>query len=107
LRQSLNFLEVCDANKELSSRSCHVRANRSLIALSNPVDLKNVGEWRAYTKDADWRHSNGPKSNINTRDNHPVVQVASAYPPLQAPQSYDLSRIIEQMKRAELNKPRD
>jgi hypothetical protein len=75
--------------------------------LSNPVDLKNVGEWWAYTKDADWRYSYGPKSNINKRDNHPVVQVASAHPPLQAPQSHDLSRIIERMKRAELNKPRD
>ena len=41
---------------------------------SHPVDLKNLGEWWAYTKGADWRHPCGPKSNINTRDNHPVVQ---------------------------------
>jgi formylglycine-generating enzyme required for sulfatase activity len=43
---------------------------------SHPVDLKNLGEWWAYTKGADWRHPYGPKSNINTRDNHPVVHVA-------------------------------
>jgi formylglycine-generating enzyme len=43
---------------------------------SHPVDLKNLGEWWAYTKGADWRHPYGPKSNINTSDNHPVVHVA-------------------------------
>src|SRR5262249_21907467 len=36
----------------------------------------NLGEWWAYTKGADWRHPYGRKSNINTRDNHPVVHVA-------------------------------
>ena len=41
-----------------------------------PVDLKNFSEWWAYTKGADWRQPYGPKSNINTRDNHPVVHVA-------------------------------
>ena len=41
-----------------------------------PVDLKNLGAWWAYLKDADWRHPYGPKSNINTLDNHPVVHVA-------------------------------
>ena len=39
------------------------------------VDLKNLGEWWAYTKGA-WRHPYGPKSDINTRDHHPVVHVA-------------------------------
>jgi arylsulfatase len=29
------------------------------------------------------------------------------YPPLQAAESYNLSQIIEQVKRAELNKPQD
>src|SRR6201988_1734681 len=43
---------------------------------AHPVDLKNFGEWWSYTKGADWRHPYGPKSNINTRDSHPVVHVA-------------------------------
>ena len=34
----------------------------------HPVDLKNLGEWWAYTKGADWRHPYGPKSNINGLD---------------------------------------
>ena len=29
------------------------------------------------------------------------------YPPLQAPESYNLSQIIEQVKKAEMNKPQD
>ena len=29
------------------------------------------------------------------------------YPPLQAPETYNLSGIIEQVKRAEMNKPQD
>jgi hypothetical protein len=29
---------------------------------SHPVDLKNLGEWWAYTKGADWLHPHGPKS---------------------------------------------
>jgi arylsulfatase len=29
------------------------------------------------------------------------------YPPLQAPESYNLSGILEQVKRAELSKPQD
>jgi formylglycine-generating enzyme len=31
-----------------------------------PVDLKNLGEWWRYLKDANWRRPYGPKSNINT-----------------------------------------
>lgn len=29
-------------------------------------------------RDADWRHASGPKSSINTQDNHPVVHVSFA-----------------------------
>ena len=42
------------------------------------VDLKNWGEWWRFLKGANWRHPYGPKSNINARDNHPVVHVAYA-----------------------------
>lgn len=43
-----------------------------------PVDLRNWGEWWTFLKGADWRHPYGPKSNINGRDNHPVVHVTFA-----------------------------
>lgn len=45
---------------------------------SHPVDLRHWGEWWTLLKGADWRHPNGPKSNINALDNHPVVHVAYA-----------------------------
>jgi formylglycine-generating enzyme len=40
------------------------------------VDLRNWDEWWEFMKGADWRHPFGPKSNINTFDNHPVVHVS-------------------------------
>ena len=43
---------------------------------SHQVDLRNWGEWWRFTKGADWRHPQGPKSNINNLDSHPVVHVA-------------------------------
>ena len=45
---------------------------------SHAVDLRNWGEWWQFMKGADWRHPYGPKSNINTADNHPVVHVSFA-----------------------------
>ena len=45
---------------------------------AHAVDLRNWGEWWQFMKDADWRHPYGPKSNINTADNHPVVHVSFA-----------------------------
>ena len=47
------------------------------------VDLRDWSQWWDFTKDADWRHPYGRKSNINALDNHPVVHVcyddAAAY----------------------------
>jgi sulfatase modifying factor 1 len=45
---------------------------------SRPVDLRDWGEWWQFMKGADWRHPYGPKSNISTSDNHPVVHVSAA-----------------------------
>jgi sulfatase modifying factor 1 len=42
------------------------------------VDLRYWGEWWQFVKGADWRHPYGPRSNINTSDNHPVVHVSYA-----------------------------
>jgi arylsulfatase len=35
------------------------------------------------------------------------LQSYETYPPLQAAESYNLSQVIEQVKRAEMNKPQD
>ena len=42
----------------------------------HPVDLENWGEWWTFLKGADWRHPYGPKTDINGRENHPVVHIA-------------------------------
>jgi formylglycine-generating enzyme required for sulfatase activity len=40
------------------------------------VDILDWSRWWQFLKGADWRHPNGPKSNINVLDSHPVVHVA-------------------------------
>jgi formylglycine-generating enzyme len=42
----------------------------------HPVDLRDWSQWWSFTKDADWRHPQGRKSNINALDNHPVVHIS-------------------------------
>jgi formylglycine-generating enzyme required for sulfatase activity len=39
------------------------------------VPLNNHFQWWAYIDGANWRHPVGPKSNINGRDNYPVVHI--------------------------------
>ena len=41
-----------------------------------PVDLRDYRAWWAYVPGADWRHPEGPESNIDDRWDHPVVHVA-------------------------------
>src|ERR1700761_8539688 len=47
------------------------------------VPLNNFYRWWAYVKGADWKHPEGPQSNIVGKDNYPVLQVcwedAAAY----------------------------
>ena len=42
----------------------------------HPVPLNNHFQWWSYVKGANWRHPEGPKSNLKGRENFPVVQVA-------------------------------
>jgi formylglycine-generating enzyme len=41
-----------------------------------PVSLENHYIWWKWTPGANWRHPEGPGSNINGREKHPVVHVA-------------------------------
>jgi sulfatase modifying factor 1 len=41
-----------------------------------PVPLDNPGQWWRLVPGADWRHPDGPGSDIKGRENHPVVQVS-------------------------------
>jgi formylglycine-generating enzyme len=45
---------------------------------SSQVDLRHWGKWWTFLRGANWRHPYGPKSNINSLDNHPVVHVSFA-----------------------------
>jgi len=40
------------------------------------VNLNDYSQWWAYVPGANWRHPNGPKSNIDGKGNHPVVQIS-------------------------------
>jgi formylglycine-generating enzyme len=41
-----------------------------------PVPLNNPLQWWRYVKGANWRHPEGPQSDLKGRENDPVVQVA-------------------------------
>jgi len=41
-----------------------------------PVDLRNMDAWWRWTPGASWQHPEGPNSNIDGREQHPVVQVS-------------------------------
>lgn len=43
---------------------------------SHAVELDDALVWWRYVKGANWRHPEGPASDIEGRGNHPVVQVA-------------------------------
>jgi sulfatase modifying factor 1 len=42
----------------------------------HPVPLNDHYEWWSYVKGANWRHPEGPKSNLKAREKYPVVHVA-------------------------------
>lgn len=43
---------------------------------SGPVDLADYSQWWAWTPGADWRHPQGPGSDIKGKEAYPVVQVS-------------------------------
>ncbi|MFZ4289133.1 formylglycine-generating enzyme family protein [Variovorax sp. HJSM1_2] len=48
------------------------------IGTREAVDYRDYYRWWAYKPGASWQHPNGPGSNIDGRDDHPVVQVSYA-----------------------------
>ena len=45
---------------------------------AGPVDLRDFRNWWSWMPGADWRHPQGPGSNIGGRERHPVTHVAYA-----------------------------
>jgi sulfatase modifying factor 1 len=43
---------------------------------AGPVDLREMNAWWQWVQGADWQHPEGPFSNIDGREHHPVVQVS-------------------------------
>jgi sulfatase modifying factor 1 len=43
---------------------------------SGPVALNDYFQWWRYQKGASWRHPEGPDTDINGKENYPVVQIA-------------------------------
>jgi formylglycine-generating enzyme required for sulfatase activity len=43
---------------------------------NHPVDLRDMSQWWEWTTGASWRHPQGPASNIEGKDDFPVIQVA-------------------------------
>ena len=41
----------------------------------NPVQLDDVSQWWRWTPGANWRHPEGPESNLQGRERHPVVHI--------------------------------
>ena len=41
-----------------------------------PVDLTQFDQWWRWTPGANWQHPEGPQSNLEDRDQHPVVHVS-------------------------------
>jgi formylglycine-generating enzyme required for sulfatase activity len=41
-----------------------------------PVPLNNHFQWWSYVKGANWRHPDGPNSDVRGKDDFPVVQIA-------------------------------
>lgn len=41
-----------------------------------PVDLRDLRNWWTFARGADWRHPEGPESDLRGREDHPVVHVA-------------------------------
>ena len=53
-----------------------VAASLVFHCTSGPVMLDNPSQWWSWTPGANWRHPEGPGSNIDGQDNFPVVQVS-------------------------------
>jgi len=56
--------------------SMMVAASLVFHQTSGPVNLNDYSQWWRWVKGADWKHPEGPNSNIKGKENYPVVQVS-------------------------------
>ena len=43
---------------------------------NHAVDLRDMSNWWTWTAGACWNHPQGKKSNLDCKDNYPVVQIS-------------------------------
>jgi sulfatase modifying factor 1 len=74
------FAEIPPDPKDYPGALPHMLYAGSLVFAPPPsiFDLRDWSQWWTFMKGADWRHPYGPKSRINTLDDHPVVHVSYA-----------------------------
>src|SRR5580658_9261299 len=72
------FAEIPPDPKDYPGALPHMIYAGSLVFVRPPstFNLRDWSQWWTFMKGADWRHPYGPRSNINTSDNHPVVHVS-------------------------------
>ena len=56
--------------------SALVAASLVFKQTTGKVDLNDYNQWWAWVPGANWKHPQGPASNINGKDNYPVVQLS-------------------------------
>ena len=67
------FAEIAPDPKDYPGALPHMIYAGSLVFVPPPAvqGLRDWSQWWQFMKGACWRHPYGPKSNINTSDNHP------------------------------------
>lgn len=58
------------------SQEIFVPGSMVFVGTTEPVPLDNATRWWRFIPGADWRHPAGPDSNIQGKDDYPVVQVS-------------------------------
>jgi sulfatase modifying factor 1 len=56
--------------------SIFVAASLVFSAPQKVTNLNDASQWWVWQKGADWKHPQGPNSNINGKDNYPVVHIS-------------------------------
>src|SRR5215510_7252932 len=46
------------------------------VGTEHEVPLNDYSQWWRYVPGADWRHPQGPRSSVEGKDDHPVVQIS-------------------------------
>ena len=76
----LTWAEQAPSAEDYPDADADVLVPGSLVfkKTGGPVDLRDFRNWWTWTPGADWRHPEGPGSNVGGRERHPVTHVAYA-----------------------------